>query len=146
MQSAVPDTLSSSLDAVGTGGPLLLVQFLASIALLAIGVSIYTAVTPFRERALMAAGNVAAGVVFGGAIIALALPIAVVLGTSSRLLDILVWGIVALVLQLLTLGVLSLVLRNLRAAIEAGNVAAAIGLAAGQIAVALLTAAAMVPV
>jgi putative membrane protein len=73
------------------------------------------------------------------------LPIAAILGTSSRLLDILVWGIVAVVLQLLTLGALSLVLRNLRAAIEGGNVAAALGLASGQIAVGLLTAAAMIP-
>jgi len=146
MQPAPPGSLFAILDAIVSGAPLLLIQFLASIALLAIGVAIYTAVTPFRERALMAAGNVAAGVVFAGAVIALALPIAAVLGTSSRLLDILVWGIVALVLQLLTLGVLSLVLRNLRAAIEAGNVAAAIGLAAGQIAVALLNAAAMIPI
>jgi uncharacterized membrane protein YjfL (UPF0719 family) len=38
-----------------------------------------------------------------------------------------------------------LVLRNLRAAIEAGNIATALGLAAAQVAVALLNAAAMVP-
>ncbi len=145
MQPAPPGSLSAIFDAIGAGVPLLLMQLLASIALLAIGVAIYTAATPFHERALMARGNVAAGVVFGGAIIALALPIAVILGTSGRLLDIVAWGAVALVLQLLTLGVLSLILRNLRAAIEGGNVAAAIGLAAGQIAVALLNAAAMIP-
>jgi uncharacterized membrane protein YjfL (UPF0719 family) len=43
------------------------------------------------------------------------------------------------------LGVVSLAFRNLRDAINAGNVAAALGLAATQVAVALLNAAAMVP-
>jgi putative membrane protein len=145
MEPAPSDILSAALDAIVAGVPLLLVQFLASVALLAIGVAIYTAVTPFHERRLMTAGNPAGGVVFTGAVIALALPIAAILGTSGRLLDILVWGIVAMVLQLLTLGAVSLVFRHLRAAIEAGNVAVALGLAAGQIAVALLNAAAMIP-
>jgi putative membrane protein len=145
MPTDTPGSLSAIVDTLVTGVPLLLIQFLASIALLAIGVAIYTAVTPFHERALMARGNVAAGIVFAGAVIALALPIAAILATSSRLLDILVWGIVAVVVQLLTLGALSLILRNLRAGIEAGNVAAAIGLASGQIAVGLLNAAAMIP-
>jgi putative membrane protein len=145
MQSSPPGSLSAIFDAIGAGVPFLLVQLLASIALLVIGAAIYTAATPFRERRLMAAGNAAGGVVFAGAILALALPIAAILATSSRLLDILVWGIFALLLQLLTLGALSLVFRHLRAAIEAGNVAIALGLAAAQIAVALLNAAAMVP-
>jgi putative membrane protein len=145
MPSDSPGSLSSILDAVVGGVPILLVQFLASLALLAIGVAIYTAVTPFHERTLMARGNVASGVVFAGAVVALALPLAAILGTSSRLLDILVWGIVAIVLQLLALGALSLVLRNLRTSIEAGNVAAALGIASGQIAVGLLNAAAMIP-
>ena len=145
MASSAPGSLSAILDAIGAGMPFLLTQLLASIALLAIGVAIYTTVTPFHERRLMAAGNVAGGVVFTGAILALALPIAAILATSSRLLDILVWGLFALVLQLVTLGVVSLAFRNLRAAINAGNVAAALGLAATQVAVALLNAAAMVP-
>jgi len=145
MQPSPPGSFSAIFDAIGGGVPILLVQLVASIALLAIGVAIYTALTPFRERAMMAVGNVAAGVVFAGAIIALTLPIAAILATSGRLLDILVWGIVALVLQLLTLFTLSLVLRNLRAAIEGGNVAVALGLAAAQVAVAVLNAAAMVP-
>lgn len=145
MQPPPPGSVSAILDAIGSGVPFLLTQLLASIALLAIGAAIYTAVTPFRERVLMAAGNVAGGVVFAGAVIALSLPLAAILATSSRLLDILVWGLFALVLQLVTLAVISFVFRNVRGAIEGGNVAAAIGVAAAQIAVALLNAAVMVP-
>jgi len=145
MQPPPPGSVSAILDAIGSGVPFLLTQLIASIALLAIGAAIYTAVTPFRERVLIAAGNVAGGVVFAGAVIALTLPLAAILATSSRLLDILVWGLFALVLQLVTLGVISFLFRNVRAAIEDGNVAVAVGVAAAQIAVALLNAAAMVP-
>jgi putative membrane protein len=145
MQPPPPGSVSAILDAIGSGVPFLLTQLIASIALLAIGAAVYTAVTPFRERVLMAAGNVAGGVVFAGAVIALSLPLAAILATSSRLLDILVWGLFALVLQLVTLGVISFLFRNVRTAIEGGNVAVAVGVAAAQIAVALLNAAAMVP-
>ncbi len=145
MQPPPPGSVSAILDAIGSGVPFLLIQLIASIALLAIGAAVYTAVTPFRERVLMAAGNVAGGVVFAGAVIALTLPLAAILATSSHLLDILVWGLFALVLQLVTLGVVSFVFRNVRGAIEGGNVAAAVGVAAAQISVALLNAAVMVP-
>jgi len=104
------------------------------------------AVTPFSERELLRNGNVAASIVLGGAVLGLAIPLAALLATSGRVLDILVWGVVALVLQLATFGVASSVLpRGARAMIEAGNVAAAIPVFAAQLAVGLLNAAAMVP-
>ena len=145
MPKSPPGVFASILDALASGLPHLLVQLVASIALLGIGVAIYTALTPFRERALIARGNIAAAVVFAGALIALVLPIATILATSGRLLDVLVWGLVALTLQLITLGTLALSFRNMSGAIEAGNVAVALGIAAAQVAVALLNAAAMIP-
>jgi putative membrane protein len=90
-------------------------------------------------------GNAAAGTMLAGAILALAIPLAAMLATSGTFLDVLVWGIVALILQLITLGVVALVMRNFRTMIEGGNIAAAVTLAGAQIAVALLNAAAMVP-
>ena len=80
-----------------------------------------------------------------GATLALAIPLAAMLATSGTFLDVLVWGIVALILQLITLGVVALVMRNFRTMIEGGNIAAAVTLAGAQISVALLNAAAMVP-
>jgi putative membrane protein len=145
MNSPPPGSLSAILDALGHGLPTLIVQVVACAVLLAIGVAIYVAVTPFRERAMVASGNPAAGTTLAGAILALAIPLAAMLATSSTLVDIMVWGVVALILQLLTLGVVALAMRNLRGMIEDGNVAAAITLAGAQIAVALLNAAAMVP-
>ncbi len=78
-----------------------------------------------------------------GALIALAIPLAATLANSTLALDILLWGIVALVLQLLTLGLATLLVRGLRDMIETGNIAAALALASVQVSVALLNAGAM---
>jgi putative membrane protein len=145
MNPPPPGSLAAVLDALGHGLPMLILQVVVCAALLAIGVTIYIRLTPFREREMVASGNAAAGTTLAGATLALAIPLAAMLATSGRLVDIVVWGVVALVLQLLTLAAVALAMRNLRGMIEAGNVAAAITLAGAQIAVALLNAAAMVP-
>ena len=145
METAAPRSFAAILDALGHGLPMLILQVVVCAILLAIGVAIYVRLTPFHEREMVEGGNIAAGTMLAGAILALAIPMAAMLATSSRLLDILVWGVVALVLQLLTLGIVALGMRNFRSMIEGGNVAAAITLAGAQIAVALLNAAAMVP-
>lgn len=123
--------------------PLLFGQFATALGLLGAGIAVYMLVTPFDERRLVREGNVAAGVVIGGTLIALALPLAATLATSYAAVDVLLWGIVALVVQLATFLIAIALIRNLRAMIEAGNVAAALVLASIQLAVALLNAAAM---
>src|SRR6516164_6607837 len=130
---AAPGTFAAILDALGSGLPKLMIQFITCAVLLAIGVAIYVRVTPFREREMVEHGNAAAGTMLAGAILALAIPLAAMLATSGTFLDVLVWGVVALVM------------RNFRTMIEGGNIAAAVTLAGAQIAVALLNAAAMVP-
>ena len=86
--------------ALGSGLPVLLLQFVICIALLVVGVLVYTKVTPFRELELLREGNVAAATVLSGAVIALAIPLAALLATTRAVLDIVVWGIVAILLQL----------------------------------------------
>ncbi|MDA8253525.1 MAG: DUF350 domain-containing protein [Rhodospirillales bacterium] len=132
--------------ALGTGLPHLLGQFIVTVLLLVAGIAIYTAFTPYKESELVRQDNTAGGIVYAGSIIALAIPLASLLATSGYLLDIIVWGVVALLIQLATLAIVSwLLLRRLKVLIEGGNVAAALTVAATQIAVALLNAAAMVP-
>jgi len=133
------------LGALGSGLPMLLLQFVLVLVLLVVGIFIYMAVTPFRERELLRSGNPAAATVLGGALVALAIPLAALLATTGSLLDILVWGVVAVLLQLLTVTIVSHLLRGMRAMIEAGQVAGAIPLVAAQLAIALLNAAAMIP-
>jgi putative membrane protein len=131
------------LDSLQAGLPVLLPQFLATLVLLALGGLCYRAITPFKERQLVAEGNLAGGVVYAGSIVALAIPLAATLATSAVLLDVVLWGVVALILQLLGFAVATLLLRDLRRMIEAGNVAAALALVGIQVAIALLNAGAM---
>lgn len=135
--------MNAILDALAAGLPVLLPQFALTLGLLSIGAAIYMTITPYREVALIRAGNVAAGIAFGGAILALAIPLAVTLATSRAILDVLLWGIVAIILQLVVFLVFSALMRGMRGMIEADNRAAGILLAGVQLAVALLNAGAM---
>src|ERR1700722_5705738 len=141
------ETLTTSITgALGTGLPILLLQFVICIALLVVGVAIYTKVTPFHERELLREGNVAAATGLRGAVIALAIPLAALLATTRTVLDIVVWGIVAILLQLVTVVIACHLMRGMRLTIEGGSVAAALPITAAQLAIALLNAAAMIPV
>jgi putative membrane protein len=140
MNQSIPTAIANGLQ---SGLPVLLLQFLVTVALWAVGIACYAAITPFREREMVARGNPAGGIVSAGSMIALAIPLAATLATSTAVLDIIVWGIVALILQLLAFAVATLVFHHLRPEIEAGNVAAALSLVGVQIAVALLNAGAM---
>lgn len=135
--------MDSIITTLQQGLPVLIGQFAATLALLAIGMACYMALTPFNEWRLVQQGNAAAGVVVAGTLVALALPLAATLAASVLVLDIVLWGLVALVIQLATFFVAATLLRGLRAMIEAGNVAAALVLIGIQIAVALLNAGAM---
>jgi putative membrane protein len=139
------DGTANVLAALGQGLPMLLLQFGLVLVLLIVGMLVYMAVTPFHERELVRRGNAAAATVLGGALVALAIPLAALLATTGALLDIIAWGVVAVVLQLVTVLVVSLLLRGMRAMIEAGQVAAAIPLVAAQLSIALLNAAVMIP-
>lgn len=135
--------MGSILTTLLQGLPVLIGQLAATLVLLGIGLACYVAITPFNEWRLMREGNVAAGIVIAGTLVALAMPLAATLASSVLVLDIVLWGLVSLVIQLLTFVAATAVIRGLRGMIEAGNVAAALVLIGIQIAVALLNAGAM---
>ncbi|TCT22137.1 DUF350 domain-containing protein [Thiobaca trueperi] len=137
------DILSALWQTLASGLPFLLLHFFTTLVLLILGALLYTLITPFRERALIAEGNRAAGLVLGGALLSLAIPLAATLATSSLWLDIVLWGLVAVLIQLLTLAIFILLFRGFRAAIEAENIAAALMLVSVQLAIGLLNAGAM---
>ena len=130
MEDGVIGTLS-------TGLPVLLAHFAVTLALLGVGVACY------HEVALMRAWNTAGGIVLGGNFVALAIPLAATLATSLVTLDIVVWGVVALVVQLVAFVAAARLIPGLRGMIEENNTAAAAMLVGIQIAVALLNAGAM---
>jgi putative membrane protein len=135
--------LDSILETLQIGLPVLVLQLAVTLALLGIGVGCYMTVTPFHEIRLVREGNPAGGIVLMGAVVALAIPLAATLATSQVTLDILLWGLVAVVLQLLAFLLAAGLFRGLRAMIETGNVAAACVVVGVQLAVALINAGAM---
>jgi putative membrane protein len=92
---------------------------------------------------LIRAGNVAAAIAFSGQMLALGIPLGSMMAHSVNLPDILVWGAVTVVLQLIAFAIVAVIIRQLPQAIERGEVAPAIVLAAGQILAGIFNAAAM---
>lgn len=137
------DLFSTLWQALSTGLPLLLLHFATTVALLVAGTALYTLLTPFRERELIAQGNRAAGLVLAGTVVSLAIPLAATLVTSQVWLDVVLWGLVAVAIQLITFMAVTLVLRDLRAAIDQDNLAAALVLVGAQLAIGLLNAGTM---
>jgi putative membrane protein len=105
---------------------------------------LYQVSTPYDERRLVAEGNRAAAIVFGGAIVGFALPLASALEVTANPVEFVAWGVLAGVIQVVaSLVVRRIVIRDLVARIETGNVASAVYMAATSIAVGLLNAACM---
>ena len=117
--------------------------FVISLAVVALFVAIYTAVTPYREITLIREGNTAAAISLGGAVIGFTIPLGMAVEQSGSLGDMLVWSAVALVAQLVAYGVTRLILPRLTVDVHEGKVASAVFLAALSIAVGILNAAAM---
>ncbi len=135
--------MESWLNEFGLGISAHLLYFVLSIVLIAVFVAIYTAITPYREVALIRDGNQAAAISLGGALLGFALPLAQAVAQSGDLDDMLTWSAVALVAQLAAYGVTRLLLPQLPADVKEGKLAPAIFLAALSIAIGVLNAAAM---
>lgn len=74
--------------------------FTVAIAILTVFLTVYAVITPYNELALIRQGNVAAAVSLGGALLGIALPVAVAVAVSHNLLSMLGWGLLACVIQL----------------------------------------------
>jgi putative membrane protein len=117
--------------------------FILGGVLTAIFVTLYANLTPHRDIALIRGGNSAAAVALVGALLGFELPLASVIAHSAALVDLIVWGIIALVVQLGGFLVARLVLPHLPQAIEDGNIADAVFLAGLSLALGILDAACM---
>ena len=126
-----------------SGLPVLLLHFILSLMMLALGAVIYNIVTPYHEIDLIKQGNIAAAVSFGGVLVGLALPLAVNMAGSVNAFDILVFGGVAIILQLLAYRLTDVVLKDLPERIKSGEISAAITLVALKISISVINAAAV---
>ena len=107
------------------------------------GVTIYALITPHKEISLIQDGNAAAALSFGGVIVALALPLALSLASSSTLAEVALWGVMSVAVQLLVFRLTDMVLAGLPERIREGEIAAATLLVSAKLATAMILAAAM---
>ena len=125
------------------GLPAFLSYFAAAIGLLALFLLIYILITPYREIALIREGNPAAAASLSGAILGFVLPLARAIAHSVGLLDMAVWGAIALVAQLVTFFAVRVVKPDLVAQIGQRSMSHAIFVAGVSVAVGILNAACM---
>ena len=125
------------------GLPAFLSYVATGIGLLAVFLLLYLWITPYREISLIREGNAAAAASLSGAMVGFMLPLASAITHSVSLLDMAIWGLIALIIQLLVYGVGRLLLPSLARDIPAGQVASGVFLGALSLAIGLLNAACM---
>ena len=127
------DTVIASLPAFAS-------YFATAIGLLAAFSALYVLITPYNELQLIRAGNAAAAVSLGGAVIGFALPLAVSVAVSHNLYAMIGWGVVAGAVQLLVFIAARIALPHLNENIPQGRLASGIFLALLSVAVGILNA------
>jgi len=133
--------MNATLESFRQGFPDFLLMTGTAGILLLVASTIYILLTPWKELALVRGGNGAAGLALAGAITGLAVPIASCLASSLTIVDLVLWGSVALLLQLLTYRIIDMILRDIPTRIQNDEAGAAIVLIAAKLSVAMLLAA-----
>jgi putative membrane protein len=120
-----------------------LLYLVVALVLMALFIAIYLRVTPYREIALIREGNMAAAYSLSGALLGFVIPLAAVIQHSVNIVDMAIWGLVALVVQVAAFIVVKLLIPSLPRDIPADRAAAGFFLGALSIAVGVVDAACM---
>ena len=123
------------------GLPLFFVYFVLSLVLTGVYVLVYCWCTPHEELKLIKANVPSASIAFVGSLIGFVLPLASVVEHSINLMDMMLWGGVALVVQLATFFGLRLFMPKISDRITNNELASGIWLGGISVAVGLLNAA-----
>ena len=132
------------INALVSGLPFLISHLFITLCLLFIGITSYIFLTPIKELKLIKGGNISASISFSGALLGIGIPLASSLSVSNSILEIIIWGLTAIVLQLLCFKVTDTLLKDLRKRIEDNQLAPAILLFSIKISVSLINSAAII--
>ena len=102
---------------------------------------LYVLITPWREFALIRAGNTAAAIALVGALLGFCLPLANTIAHSISLTDVVLWSAVALAVQIGVHAALRLLMPYLKQSIEANEPAAGVAAAGFSVCFGLINAA-----
>ncbi len=120
-----------------------LIFFVAAAALTIVFVVIYTRVTRHDELALIKKNSTAAAIAFSGSLLGFALPLASTMINSVTVVEMVLWGVVALIVQVLVYLLIRLPMPRISERIEADEVAAGIWLGTCSMVAGILNAASM---
>ena len=134
---------SPEMQAFASGFPVALLHIAVSVVMLLGAAALYIVLTPHKEISLVRQGNVAAAVDLAGALVGLALPLAVSLKGSTSLVDVALWGVATVAIQLLVFRLVDVLLHDLPKRIKDGEMAAAALLVGAKLATAMIVAAAV---
>lgn len=119
------------------------VYFALAIFLLVVFVLIYAKITPYKEFNLISEGNTAASCSLGGALLGFAIPLASAVAHSVGMVDMLVWGLVAMIVQLLTFFAVKKIFPAIVSDIPANQISKGVFLGAVSVVTGVLNAACM---
>jgi len=120
-----------------------LVYLALALVLLALFIVIYIRVTPYREMALIREGNMAASFSLSGSLLGFIIPLAAAVQHSVSLVDMAIWGLIAMVVQIAAFVVVKLLIPSITEDIPAGKGAQGFFLGSLSLGVGLLNAACM---
>jgi putative membrane protein len=126
--------------------PHFLAYFGAALLLATAFLTLYIWLTPHRELELIRNGNSAAALQLTGTFLGFAIPVAIVIGNSVSIPDMLMWGAVAAIVQLAVFVVIArLLFRGISSKIDDGCTSSGIFVGGMGLGVGVLQAACMVP-
>ena len=123
--------------------PAFLGFFVVAAILALVYVVIYTFITRHNEFELIKENSVAASIAFSGSLIGFCLPVASAMLSSVIILEMVVWGIVALIVQIIVYLLVRMPMPRVSERIEANEIAAGIWLGSASLAGGILNAASM---
>lgn len=135
--------MSELFDNFGTSLLEFLIFFVAAAVLTILFVLIYTRITRHNEIDLIKNNSIAASVAFSGSLIGFGLPLASTIINSVTVVEMVLWGIIALIVQVLTYLLIRLPMPRISERIEANEVAAGIWLGSCSLVAGILNAASM---
>ena len=123
--------------------PAFLAFFVVSVVLTIMYAGVYSTVTRHNEIKLIKENSTAAAIAFSGSLIGFGLPLASAMVNSVTILEMVIWGVIALIVQIVVYLLIRLPMPRISERIEANEVAAGIWLGAVSLVGGILNAASM---
>ena len=120
-----------------------LIFFVIATALVALYLGLYTLATMHNEFALIRQNVISAATALGFSLVGFALPLASAIVHAQNIIDLLIWGLVALAVQIVVYWLVRILMPNLSQRIAAGEMAASLFLGAASLSAGIINAASM---